>query len=75
MNPYRNLFSWAVLAGVLALAGCQWGDIGNPNDMADSQELSLQHRPILKATEMPPGLGEDLPMASEKQPVAANRSP
>jgi len=65
-----------VLAGVLALAGCQWGDIGNPDDMADSQELSRQHRAVLKANEMPPGLGEDLPMKPEAtQPMTASQKP
>ena len=58
-----RLYTWVVLGGLLlSLAGCQWGDIGYADDMASRQEQMRQNRSIPTATEMPPGLGEDLPM-------------
>jgi len=60
MNKILSIFlSWAVL-GLLAasLGGC---DLGYANDMLDQQELGRTNRGIPDATELPPGIGEDLP--------------
>jgi hypothetical protein len=69
----RRLYSWVVLGCLLAaIPGCDLTDIGSPNDMAKRQELMRQNRSIPSATEMPPGLGEDLP-APTTRPVSANQ--
>ncbi|MCL2639401.1 MAG: hypothetical protein FWD53_01000 [Phycisphaerales bacterium] len=52
-------FCWAVLGWMVAmLSGCE---LGYANDMLDEQELSRANRGIPTATELPPGIGEDLP--------------
>ena len=67
----KRLLSW-VSCGMLAvsLAGC---DIGIENDITDAQEKSRWNRPIPAATEMPPGLGEDLPLPPATQPVTKDQ--
>jgi hypothetical protein len=68
-----------VAAAAMALGGCQnsdsnnsWFDIGSPNDMTSRQRESRDFQPIPKATEMPPGLGEDLP-APTTQPLTSGQ--
>jgi len=62
---------WVVLAVFASvMSGCDstnsmFGEIGTGNDMTRAQELSRENRGLPKATEMPPGLGEDLPMTAE----------
>jgi hypothetical protein len=63
-----NCSCCAVLtACALLVSACEstdmFGDIGANNDMTRAQELSRENRPMPKATELPPGLGEDLPTA------------
>lgn len=48
----------------LAVAGCF--DFGTNNDVIDAQEQSRLHRGIPGPTELPPGLGDDLPAATTK---------
>jgi hypothetical protein len=70
MITQKRLYCWVVLGCLgAALAGCAsdspfmgWSDIGSPDDMAAKQAESRANRAIPRATEMPPGLGEDLPL-------------
>lgn len=67
----KRLYCWVVIGTMAALlAGC---DIGKGNDITDAQDLSRMNRPIPRATEMPPGLGEDLPLTPATQPVTNNQ--
>jgi hypothetical protein len=70
-------YCWVVLVCLsAAIAGCAsqdspfmaWSDIGRPDDMAMKQSESRANRGIPKATEMPPGLGEDLPLQQQPAP-------
>jgi hypothetical protein len=69
----RYLYGCVVLCGILA--GCQselqWGDIGEANDMTNRQEQMRANQAIPGPTQMPPGLGEDLPMPDQAAPPAA----
>jgi hypothetical protein len=68
-----RLLSYGVLGVlVLAEAGC---DIGYNDDMIKKQELGRMNRAIPKATELPPGLGEDLPDAGTVGTTAASTQP
>jgi len=68
----KRFYGWVVLGCIAAsFAGCtsqqtdemtSWSDIGSPDDMTAKQAESRANRGIPKATEMPPGLGEDLPI-------------
>lgn len=71
MKTFERHYCWVVLACLtMAVAGCasqdspfmSWSDIGSPDDMTAKQAESRANRGIPKATEMPPGLGEDLPV-------------
>ena len=74
----KRLYSWVVLGCFAAsIAGCTsqqkdeltaWSDIGSANDMAAKQAEARVNRGIPKATEMPPGLGEDLPIQTSAPP-------
>ncbi|MCL2646445.1 MAG: hypothetical protein FWD61_05490 [Phycisphaerales bacterium] len=68
-------FCWAVLLTAV-LGGCDVGltDVGFANDMVEQQELSRVNRGIPSATELPPGIGEDLPAppAADTQPSSTN---
>lgn len=68
----RRFYGWVVI-GALALAGC---DAGYPNDVADSQDYVRANRDAPRDTELPPGLGADLPDSpiitpSTTQPVSS----
>ena len=71
----KCIYSW-VAAAVLGvgLAGSFVGctDMGYQNDVADLQSQQRMNRGIPGPTELPPGLGDDLP-APEAQPVATNK--
>lgn len=77
MKTQKRLYCWVVLGCLMAgLAGCEadspamsWSDIGSPNDMTAKQAESRANRAIPKATEMPPGLGEDLPLPPQPTPT------
>jgi hypothetical protein len=77
MNTQKRLYRWVVLGCLgAALAGCEsdsslmsWSDIGSPDDMTAKQAESRANRGIPKASEMPPGLGEDLPLPQPTRPV------
>jgi hypothetical protein len=77
MNTQKRLYCWVVLGCLgAALTGCSsdspmmsWSDIGSPDDMAAKQAESRANRAIPKATEMPPGLGEDLPLPPQSTPA------
>ena len=73
----KCFYSWVVVA-VLGVgfagsfAGCT--DMGYQNDVADLQSQQRMNRGIPGPTELPPGLGDDLPPApAEAQPVATNK--
>ena len=71
-----RVYGWAVLSVLVAgmagsLAGCN--DMGYANDVADLQSQQRINRGIPGPTELPPGLGDDLPAPVEAQPVAANK--
>lgn len=71
-----RFYGWVVLgAAVLLLTGCDWSDIGYSNDMVHQQEQMRENRSIPTASEMPPGLGEDLPIqqAPPPEPITANK--
>lgn len=53
----RGLLMTGLLASFV-LAGCE---AGAPNDVADLHELQRLERPMPRATDLPPGLSEDLP--------------
>ena len=68
----RRLYCWVVLGALAAtLSGCQWSDIGSADDIASRQREMREQRAIPDATQMPPGLGEDLPTPAT-QPVTSN---
>ncbi|MGN6367871.1 MAG: hypothetical protein ACTHN5_06380 [Phycisphaerae bacterium] len=72
----KRVYGWVVL-GILGVglagtfAGCS--DMGYANDVADLQSQQRMNRGIPGPTELPPGLGDDLPPAPEAQPVATNK--
>jgi hypothetical protein len=53
-------------AAPLVMVGCD--GTGLPNDVADQQEKARLNRPIPAATDLPPGLSNDLPAT---QPMVA----
>jgi|GEM_PF-6646800 len=59
----RKRLTAAVLIGLTAFTfvGC---DMMMPDDVADAQDEMRRNRPLPAAHELPPGLGEDLPMAT-----------
>jgi hypothetical protein len=66
----QRLCSW-IVCGVLAVlllavAGCN--DLGQPNDVTHAQEEMRMNRGVPDPTELPPGLGDDLPSASSTPP-------
>ena len=63
-----SFFCWAGLGLLVAtLSGC---DIGFADDMAKRQELSRINRGMPAATDLPPGIGEDL--AEPPEPLTTN---
>jgi len=69
----RRLYCWVVLGSLAAmLPGCEWSDIGAANDMTSRQQQMREQRAIPDATQMPPGLGEDLPTPAT-QPMTSNQ--
>jgi hypothetical protein len=71
MKTLQRHYCWVVLACLaFAIPGCEmqdsplmsWSDIGSPDDVTARQAKSRANRGIPQATEMPPGLGEDLPV-------------
>jgi len=60
-SAMKNLLLALLLLAPLTLAGCGATDFTQPNDAYDAQQFARENRGIPKATEMPPGLGEDLP--------------
>ena len=82
----KTILCVIVLAGFLAaLGGCEianeYLDLPYANDAIKAQEASRMNRGIPSATELPPGLGEDLPMpppeaqtqVSGPAPITSNR--
>ena len=72
----KRFYGWVVLsvlavASVAALPGCN--DMGYANDVTDLQSQQRMNRGIPGPTELPPGLGDDLPPAAAAQPVATNK--
>ena len=72
----KRFYCWVVL-GVLAvgfmtaLPGCD--DMGFANDVADLHDQQRLNRGIPGPTELPPGLGDDLPQAPAAPPIASNK--
>jgi hypothetical protein len=66
----KRLYSWIVCGFLavlpLAVAGCN--DLGSPDDVTNAQEQSRMNRGIPAPTELPPGLGDDLPPPVSTQP-------
>ena len=54
------------------LVGC---DMNYADDTVEKQELGRMNRGIPAATELPPGLGEDLPAASGVEATGASTQP
>ena len=70
----KRLYSWVVLSAVAigfaaTLPGCD--DMGYGNDVADLHDKQRMNRGVPAPTELPPGLGDDLPQAAP--PIAANK--
>jgi hypothetical protein len=62
----QSLYSWIVCGFLavlpLAVAGCD--DLGKPDDITNAQEKARLNQGVPTATELPPGLGDDLPAAA-----------
>ena len=68
----NKIFGWAVLCGlVLAISGCN--DAGMANDVTDLQEQGRLNQPVPGPTELPPGLGDDLPAPPATQPAISKQ--
>jgi hypothetical protein len=72
----KRFYGWVVLsvlavAFAAALPGCD--DMGYANDVTDLQSQQRMNRGIPGPTELPPGLGDDLPPAPTAQPVASTK--
>ena len=58
-----------VMLAATALAGCGATDFTEPNDTLKAQDLARQNRGALSPTELPPGLGADLPVPPATMPM------
>lgn len=69
----KCLMFWVVLGGLVwALGGCT-GDASMPDDVTKLQDQQRTRRGIPGPTEMPPGLGDDLPPPAATQPMTLQR--
>ncbi len=55
------------------MAGCF--DFGTPNDVTDAQEKMRQNRGVPNPTELPPGLGDDLPTPTTQPQTMTQLNP
>jgi hypothetical protein len=57
----KNFALCMLLLAATVLAGCGATDFTEPDDSIKAQELARQNRAAPGPTELPPGLGPDLP--------------
>jgi hypothetical protein len=63
----KRLGTWVVMVAVAAAGvGCHTG--GDPDDAIKAIEKSQMNRGVPSPTELPPGLGQDLPTPPSTQP-------
>ena len=72
----KRMYSWAVLSVLMigfvpALPACD--DMANSNDLVDLQNQQRLDRGIPGPTELPPGLGDDLPPPTPAAPIATDK--
>lgn len=67
---YGLLMSGLLLVSLLAISGC--ADMGYANDVADRQDEMRMNRGVPTASELPPGLGDDMPPPAPATPQTAS---